>query len=80
MIYNNDEDPNVINWENENWGNKDKLIRQEVEDMLKDLETGVGVATTDGDIVDTTVYKSYKAGYQQAILNVLNLLDYYNKK
>ena len=65
MIYNNDRDPNIINWEDENWGDRDKLIRQEVEDMLKD------VAHTDGD---------YKAGYQQAILNVLNLLDYYNKK
>lgn len=65
MIYNNDRDPNIINWEDENWGDKDKLIRQEVEDMFKD------VAATKGD---------YKMGYQQAILNVLNLLDYYNKK
>jgi hypothetical protein len=65
MIYNNDRDPNIINWEDENWGDKDKLIRQEVEEMLKD------VAATDGD---------YKTGYKQAILNVLSLLDYYNKK
>ena len=65
MIYNNDRDPNIINWEDENWGDKDKLIRQEVEDMFKDVDAN------DGD---------YKTGYQQAILNVLNLLDYYNKK
>ena len=65
MIYNNDRDPNIINWEDENWGDRDKLIRQEVEDMLKD------VVATDGD---------YKTGYKQAILNVLSLLDYYNKK
>ena len=36
--------------------------RQEIEDMLND------VANTEGD---------YKAGYQQAILNVLSILDYH---
>ena len=40
-------------------------IKQEIEDMLND------VANTEGD---------YKAGYQQAILNVLSILDYNNIK
>jgi hypothetical protein len=40
-------------------------IKQEIEDMLND------VANTEGD---------YKAGYQQAILNVLSLLNYNNIK
>jgi hypothetical protein len=58
MIYNNERDPNVIDWENQS-------VRQEVEEMLQD------VAVTDGD---------YKTGYQQAILNVLSVLDYHNIK
>jgi hypothetical protein len=58
MIYNNERDPNVIDWENQS-------VRQEVEEMLQD------VAVTDGD---------YKTGYQQAILNVLSILDYNNIK
>ena len=58
MIYNNERDPNVVDWEN-------KSVRQEVEEMLQD------VAVTDGD---------YKTGYQQAILNVLSILDYHNIK
>jgi hypothetical protein len=58
MIYNNERDPNVIDWENQS-------VRQEVEEMLQD------VAVTDGD---------YKTGYQQAILNVLSILDYHNIK
>jgi len=58
MIYNNERDPNVIDWENQS-------VRKEIEDMLKD------VAVTDGD---------YKTGYQQAILNVLSILDYNNIK
>jgi hypothetical protein len=58
MIYNNERDPNVIDWENQS-------VRQEVESMLQD------VAVTDGD---------YKTGYQQAILNVLSILDYNNIK
>jgi hypothetical protein len=58
MIYNNERDPNVIDWENQS-------ARQEVEEMLQD------VAVTDGD---------YKTGYQQAILNVLSILDYHNIK
>lgn len=58
MIYSNERDPNVIDWENQS-------VRQEVEEMLQD------VAVTDGD---------YKTGYQQAILNVLSILDYHNIK
>jgi hypothetical protein len=58
MIYNNERDPNVVDWENQN-------VRQEIESMLQD------VAVTDGD---------YKTGYQQAILNVLSVLDYNNIK
>ena len=58
MIYNNERDPNVVDWENQS-------VRQEVEEMLQD------VAVTDGD---------YKTGYQQAILNVLSILDYHNIK
>lgn len=58
MIYNNERDPNVIDWENQS-------VRQEIESMLQD------VAVTDGD---------YKTGYQQAILNVLSVLDYNNIK
>jgi hypothetical protein len=58
MIYNNERDPNVIDWENQS-------VRKEIEDMLQD------VAVTDGD---------YKTGYQQAILNVLSILDYNNIK
>jgi hypothetical protein len=58
MIYNNERDPNVVDWENQS-------VRQEVEEMLQD------VAVTDGD---------YKTGYQQAILNVLSVLDYHNIK
>ena len=58
MIYNNERDPNVIDWENQS-------VRQEVEEMLQD------VAVTDGD---------YKTGDQQAILNVLSILDYHNIK
>lgn len=58
MIYNNERDPNVTDWENQS-------IRKEIEDMLQD------VAATDGD---------YKTGYQQAILNVLSILDYNNIK
>ena len=58
MIYNNERDPNIIDWENQS-------VRQEVEEMLQD------VAVTDGD---------YKTGYQQAILNVLSILDYHNIK
>jgi hypothetical protein len=58
MIYNNERDPNVVDWENQS-------VRQEVESMLQD------VAVTDGD---------YKTGYQQAILNVLSILDYHNIK
>jgi len=58
MIYNNERDPNVVDWENHS-------VRKEIEDMLQD------VAVTDGD---------YKTGYQQAILNVLSILDYNNIK
>ena len=58
MIYNNERDPNIVDWENQS-------VRQEVEEMLQD------VAVTDGD---------YKTGYQQAILNVLSILDYHNIK
>jgi hypothetical protein len=58
MIYNNERDPNVVDWENQS-------VRKEIEDMLQD------VAVTDGD---------YKTGYQQAILNVLSVLDYNNIK
>jgi len=58
MIYNNERDPNVVDWENHS-------VRKEIEDMLQD------VAVTDGD---------YKTGYQQAILNVLSVLDYNNIK
>jgi hypothetical protein len=58
MIYNNERDPNVVDWENQS-------VRQEIESMLQD------VAVTDGD---------YKTGYQQAILNVLSVLDYNNIK
>ena len=58
MIYNNERDPNVVDWENQS-------VRQEVESMLQD------VAVTDGD---------YKTGDQQAILNVLSILDYNNIK
>jgi hypothetical protein len=58
MIYNNERDPNVVDWENQS-------VRKEIEDMLQD------VAVTDGD---------YKTGYQQAILNVLSILDYNNIK
>jgi len=58
MIYNNERDPNVVDWENQS-------VRQEIESMLQD------VAVTDGD---------YKTGYQQAILNVLSILDYHNIK
>jgi hypothetical protein len=58
MIYNNERDPNVVDWENQS-------VRQEIESMLQD------VAVTDGD---------YKTGYQQAILNVLSILDYNNIK
>ena len=36
MIYNNERDPNVVDWENQS-------VRQEVESMLQD------VAVTDGD-------------------------------
>ena len=46
------------------FGNSFGTIRQEVEDMLTDVAYTYG-----GD---------YKVGYQQAILNVLSLLDYYN--
>ena len=60
MIYNNERDLNVVDWEQQNKG-----VKQEIEDMLND------VANTEGD---------YKAGYQQAILNVLSILDYNNIK